>query len=213
MRRRRSCVLRALIEEIAEKGQGVSIFDVGGRRSYWNIFDDEFLERCGVRVTLVNREAPGVGANEGSFRFVTGDACRLEDIGEGEFDLAHSNSTIEHVGDWSRVQAFAAETRRVGKSYYVQTPYFWFPIEPHFLLPGFQFLPDGLRAKALVANLAPHKGKSPDIGHAMARVQGARLLDWTQMRFLFPDAEVKFEWVGPFAKSVIAVRGPGGALH
>ncbi|KAB7768828.1 hypothetical protein CKY51_08685 [Xanthomonas maliensis] len=54
---------------------------------------------------------------------------------------------IEHVGDIARMQAFAAEIRRVAAHYYVQTPKAWFPTEPHSLAPGLQFLPRAWQAE------------------------------------------------------------------
>ena len=30
------------------------------------------------------------------------------------------------------MRAFAAETKRLADNYYIQTPYFWFPIDPHY---------------------------------------------------------------------------------
>ena len=59
----------------------------------------------------------------------------------------------------------------------------------------------------LLRNLIPRGGGSPDIGHAMLRVQGDRLLDRAQMTHLFPDGRVQFEWLGPLPKSLIATRG------
>lgn len=61
------------------------------------------------------------------------------------FDIIFSNSVIEHVGSIQNQRKFADEVKRVGKSYWIQTPNRMFPIEPHFLFPFFQFLPGGLR--------------------------------------------------------------------
>src|SRR3546814_10323990 len=64
------------------------------------------------------------------------------------FDIAHSNSVIEHVITWDNMKNFARETRRVAAWHYVQTPYFWFPVDPHFYkLPFYHWLPRPLRAK------------------------------------------------------------------
>ena len=46
----------------------------------------------------------------------------------------------------------ASEVQRVAKRYFIQTPNRYFPIEPHFLFPLFQFLPISIRVW-LVMNL------------------------------------------------------------
>jgi hypothetical protein len=53
---------------------------------------------------------------------------------------------IEHVAP-ARRAAFAAELRRVGRGWFVQSPAFSFPIEPHSLLPGAHWLTPGLRER------------------------------------------------------------------
>ena len=63
---------------------------------------------------------------------------------DGEFDLAYCSSVIEHVAPADR-EAFARELRRVARGWYVQTPAFSFPIEPHALLPAAHWLPARLR--------------------------------------------------------------------
>lgn len=60
-------------------------------------------------------------------------------------DVAFSNSTIEHLGDFAAQNLFAQEVRRVAKRYFVQTPNRYFPIEPHTFVPFFQFLPRRLQ--------------------------------------------------------------------
>jgi hypothetical protein len=207
LRRRRLSVLRGLIAKIYAARGAVKILDVGGRRSYWRLVGEDLLMRNGVHITLLNSDASQIGfIEEQNYSAVVGDACNSNQFEDNQFDLVHSNSTIEHVGDWSRVEAFAREIRRLAPNYFVQTPYFWFPIEPHFLLPAFHWLPEGLRAKILMTFIASHKGRSVNIGDAMHRVQGARLLDQKQMQYLFFDAELSFEWIGPFPKSILAVR-------
>jgi ubiquinone/menaquinone biosynthesis C-methylase UbiE len=67
--------------------------------------------------------------------YVEGDACRVEGFKERSFDMVFSNSVIEHVGPADKQADFAREVRRLGKSYWVQTPSMWFPIEAHCGMP------------------------------------------------------------------------------
>jgi SAM-dependent methyltransferase len=76
--------------------------------------------------------------------FVQADAAHGLPFADGEFDLVYCSSVIEHVPPQSRA-AFAAELRRVGSAWMVQTPARSFPIEPHSLLPFAHWLPVGLR--------------------------------------------------------------------
>ena len=72
--------------------------------------------------------------------FVQSDAAEGLPFADGEFDLVYCNSVIEHVPP-ERREAFAAELRRVGRGWYVQTPAWSFPLEPHALLPFAHWLP------------------------------------------------------------------------
>ncbi len=78
--------------------------------------------------------------------FVQADATAGLPFQDREFDLVYCSSVIEHVPP-PRRQAFAAELRRVGRGFYVQTPAFSFPVEPHALLPFAHWLPVALRKR------------------------------------------------------------------
>jgi SAM-dependent methyltransferase len=65
---------------------------------------------------------------------------------DGEFDLVYCSSVIEHVPRGHRA-AFARELRRVGRGWFVQTPAYSFPIEPHSLLPAAHWLPARARRR------------------------------------------------------------------
>ena len=182
------------------------ILDLGGRIDYWEPFDKAMLARCGVHITLVNPEATNPD-NDPMFTAMDGDACDLGQWEDGAFDLVHSNSVVEHVGDWPRMEAFARETRRLAPRYYVQTPYFWFPVEPHFSAPFFHWRSEQSRARSLMKRGHGFSERAPDLGVAMRDVQHARLLDKAQFSFLFPDADYPHERVAGLTKSLIAVRG------
>src|SRR3984893_2527829 len=76
--------------------------------------------------------------------FVRADAASGLPFASGEFDLVYCASVIEHVPPAHR-ERFAAELRRVGRGWLVQTPAFSFPVEPHSLLPAAHWLPPRLR--------------------------------------------------------------------
>jgi SAM-dependent methyltransferase len=124
--------------------------------------------------------------------FVQADASVRLPFADGEFDLAYANSVIEHVAP-ARRPAFAAELRRVARGWYVQTPARSFPIEPHSLLPGAQWLPLGLRRRYW------RLGATGDW-------QEIALLGRGELEALFGAAEP--ERFGPLAKSWISVRLP-----
>jgi hypothetical protein len=114
---------------------------------------------------------------------------------DGSFDLVYSNAVIEHVGDFESQRRFAAECRRVGVGYYVQTPNRRFPVEVHLMRPFVHWLPRRVQERML------HRRKSWFL-------REIRLLDRGEMRSLFDDAEIWHERVLGVSKSLIAVRRP-----
>jgi SAM-dependent methyltransferase len=76
--------------------------------------------------------------------FVQADAAQRLPFDDAAFDLAYSSSVVEHV-EPERRAAFAAEVRRIARGWFVQTPAWSFPIEPHALLPFAHWLAPTLR--------------------------------------------------------------------
>lgn len=204
-RRARMRRVAALIEEVFAERGACRIVDLGGRPDYWGAIDRALLEAQGVHITIVNLE-PQTRIDDPLFEQIVGDACALE-AEDGAFDIAHSNSVIEHVGDWARMEAFAAETRRLAPRYYVQTPYFWFPVEPHLSAPFVHWAPEPMRARWLIRRGRAFVAPVGDMAGAMRAVQDARLLDKAMMRALFPDARLAEEKVAGLTKSLMAIRG------
>ena len=104
------------------------------------------------------------------------------------------------------MQACAKEIRRTAIEYYVQTPYLWFPVEPHFRAPFFAWLPEQVRARILMRFDLGYIGRAATLDQAMTDVQSINLLDLAQMRALFPDSEIRFERALGLPKSLIATR-------
>ena len=91
--------------------------------------------------------------------FVQADATERLPFDDGAFDLAYSSSVVEHV-DPARRAAFAAEIRRVARGWFVQTPAWSFPIEPHALLPFAHWLPAVAAAPLLAAGRGRARGRT-----------------------------------------------------
>lgn len=203
-RARRFDLIAAEIRRIAATRGQCRIIDIGGREEYWRPILP-VLEETRARVTVVNLEKtqPQSGPR---FDFRYGNACDLSDIESRSFDFVHSNSLIEHVGRFADMKRCADEVRRLAPSYYVQTPYLWFPIEPHYRVPFFAWLPEAWRARLTMMRGWGYIARAETLEDAMREVQGINLLDKTQMQALFPDADVKFERVLGLPKSMLAIR-------
>jgi SAM-dependent methyltransferase len=122
--------------------------------------------------------------------FVRADAAAGLPFATDEFDLVYCSSVIEHVAP-ARRTAFAAEVRRVGRGWFVQTPAFSFPLEPHSLLPAVHWLPRRLR-------------KSVWRFGAARGWEEISLLRRAEVEELFGPARA--ERVGPLVKSWVCVR-------
>lgn len=178
---------------------GFRVLDLGGTPTSWL--------RAPVRpkhVVVVNLAEVG-DTGESWLTVEQGDACALpEHLFEQSFDLVFSNSLIEHVGGHARRQDLADAVHRLAPRHWVQTPYRYFPVEPHWLFPGMQFLP--LRARAFVVRAWPlaHTRATRDAATRIAL--GTELLSLTEMQHYFPRSEIVRERFGPLVKSMVAVR-------
>jgi len=207
LRARRSGPLQQLIKDAHAAHGNVRLLDLGGRKSYWNILPPGFLQQHRVTVTLVNLPGELSGTDDEVFRHVAGDASNLE-YADKSFHIAHSNSVIEHVGGWQNAKRFASECRRVASGLFVQTPYFWFPIEPHYMAPVFHWLPRPMQELLVLKFALGYSGKKePNLDAAITSIEGApRLLDMRAYRLLFPDCTILKERFFLLTKSLIAVR-------
>ncbi|MGP3917542.1 hypothetical protein [Nonomuraea sp. 10N515B] len=135
-----------------------------------------------------------------------GDATELSaEVLSGDYDLVYSNAVIEHVGGHLRRERFAENVRSLADRHWVQCPYRYFPIEPHVLFPGFQFLP--VAARTTVISHWPLVHTTP--GNRLAALRDAmevELLSVTEMRYYFPTSQLRYERMGGLIKSMIAVQ-------
>ena len=198
LRKRRFQILRQLLDAAAAP---VTILDIGGTATYWELVTDGQVGE-NLRITLLNTDS--FPATHTNFSALAGDGRSMPRFADKQFDIVFSNSTIEHVGDFNDQMRMADEVRRVGRRYYVQTPNRYFPIEPHFIFPFFQFLPVWLRVDLVLRLRLGWYGSRPTREQVLADVTGIRMLTRRELRQLFPDAAIVDErWCG-LVKSFVA---------
>lgn len=200
-RARRFALLSGLLDRLPRPWR---LLDVGGTPGYWR--DMGFRVPDGCEITILNLGAERERIAEGIVT-TPGDARALE-YGNASFDVVFSNSVIEHLGTHEAQRSMAREVMRVGRRYFVQTPNFWFPVEPHFLVPAFQWLPRQARI-AIVERFRPGWYGRDVRARADAErvVDEIRLLTRREMRRLFPDATVVTERALGLPKSFVAYAG------
>ena len=200
-RARRFKTFLDVLDSAGVTGRPTKVLDIGGTESYWRALEDQWRGR-NLDITLVNLNVEP--RDEGIFHHRPGDACNLA-LADNVFDVVHSNSVIEHVGHWDQMARMAGEVRRLAPHYYVQTPNFWFPVEPHYRSLFYHWLPESTRAARLVSKKRGFRS-APNFDTAMRDIQTVVLLTGRQMRELFPDGRLLRERVGPLTKSLIMVR-------
>lgn len=198
-RRRRMAPFLTLLEPFQEP---VRILDVGGTLSFWKNNVPNLPKKCHWTILNMEKETAGTTPN---VTMVQGDARNLSQFGDKIFDICFSNSVIEHVGSLFDQQAMSLEIRRVGVSYFVETPNRYFPLEPHFLVPWWQFGPVWIRAWLLNHMRVGWWHRRPDPLIARADVEQIRLLNHYEMQRLFPEGRIHRETFGPLTKSLVAV--------
>jgi 2-polyprenyl-3-methyl-5-hydroxy-6-metoxy-1,4-benzoquinol methylase len=195
---KRFLFFRSLLDRLPRP---VSILDIGGTQDYWNMMN---FADSGVKITLLNLEAQPVSGD--SFESVKGDATDLSAYGDQSFDIVYSNSVIEHLFNREAQQKMANEVKRVGKNYFIQTPNYYFPIEPHWVFPFFQFLPVNGRIWMTRNFNLGHIGRITDPEEASKQVKEVQLLTRRQLQDFFPAAAMYEERFLGLTKSLVAYR-------
>lgn len=167
------------------KIESMSVIDLGGTVDSWLRAP---VRPASVRVVSL---APAPRCLADWIRADQADACSLPaHISGGSYDLVVSESLIGHVGGHAQRVRLADAVHSLADRHWVQAPYRYFPVDPHWLFPWFQFLPPAVRAE--VARWWPP-----------AQV---RLLSRAEMACYFPDSTLQFERTLGVIRSIAAVR-------
>lgn len=173
-----------------------SVIDFGGTPEIWLSVG----RRNVVLLNIDEQQAPT------GFVAIKGDA-RKTSFPDKAFDLAFSNSTIEHVGTWEDQRAFARELRRVGKQVYCQTPARRFFFEPHYFTPFVVWFGFLLKQYWFVRYCTYYGIRWKPSREQVRDFQShLRLLNYCEMQQLFPDCKILRERFLGMTKAYIAIR-------
>jgi hypothetical protein len=200
MRTRRFELFERLVEPMPRP---LRILDIGGTNEFWE--QRGWAERDDVEIVTANLEAEE--QLHENIHPVVADATDLSRYDDDSFDITFSNSVIEHLFTYEAQAAMAREVQRVGRAYWVQTPNYWFPVEPHFLVPGWQWLPEPARIALIRKRRLGWRGPCPEIEDARRAVGEIRLMTGKELATLFPHATLRPERFKGFTKSWIVTGG------
>jgi len=179
------------------------ILDVGGETAFWE--NRGWAGRTDIQIFSLNL-VPEEQKHE-NIKPIAGDATNLSEFEDGSFDIGFSNSVIEHLFTFENQRRMALEMQRVAKIIWLQTPNYWFPLEPHFQIPAWQWMPLGLRTAMIQRWKCGWRGPCPDPMGARKLVEEIRLLSRKELEMLFPKATLLPEKFCGFVKSWTVVGG------
>ncbi|MBI2419695.1 MAG: class I SAM-dependent methyltransferase [Ignavibacteriales bacterium] len=204
MRAKRVRIFLDMAEDVFKQNGSVKVVDIGGTPEYWGIVGKETITRLNMHITIINVDKTMRGLQP-CMTYVQGDACEMYMFADKSFQLAHSNSVIEHVGSDENKKRFAKEVQRVAEHYYIQTPNFYFPIEPHFLIPFFHWMPYWMRIQlSMLFNMGYYE-RAESRQEAEVLLKHNAMLSKKEFRKLFPLAKIITEKFLGLSKSFIAI--------
>jgi len=190
-------------EKIKKMEKPITILDIGGTAGFW--INESYHKRDDIMITVLNLRAEE--RRYPNIKVVEGDACDLSMYEDNAFDIAFSNSLIEHLYTKESQVKMANEAMRVGRYHFIQTPNRYFPIEPHFKFPFFQFLPKAIKV-FLQTRTSLINGVRYDREYAENIVEEIRLLSRKEMQELFPKSSLYVERFLGLAKSFVFYNLP-----
>ena len=177
----------------------ITILDVGGTEDFWRLRG--LADHDQYKITVLNLEL--ISTTAANIQGVKGNATDLGEYGDNSFDIVFSNSVIEHLYTWENQEKMAAEVRRVGVHYFIQTPNKYFPMEPHYLVPFFDLLPRGLKLWILTKTSWALKRRWTE-EEAQTSVDEIQLLSFRKFQQLFPGSQMYKERLFGLVKSFTA---------
>jgi hypothetical protein len=203
LRKNRFTHVQSIINALIEKKGTIRILDLGGDLSYWENMN---WKNTSTHISLLNLASITIpDDSKHLFEAIQADAlkCPFPDY---TFDLVFSNSAIEHMGSLQNQKIFAQEVKRLAHNYIIQTPSFWFPLEPHCRIPFFQFIPHGIRAVMLMIFKIHYFPKAKNYREGIEASKTTMMMGKTKFKSFFPDAIISTEFLWGMPKSYTAIK-------
>ncbi|MCX6111687.1 MAG: methyltransferase domain-containing protein [Proteobacteria bacterium] len=186
---------------ILNPDESTTILDVGGTSKNWDLLD----YKCKSNIILLNIEDFQQTEWCSPYKFVKGDGRYLDYL-DKSFDIAFSNSVIEHVGNYEDQKRFADEILRVGKKVWVQTPAKSFFVEPHLICFFIHHFPPKIQEATIRYFSLWGLITKPSRERSKEFLRSIRLLNYREIKALFPSCKIYKERFIFFTKSYIVVR-------
>lgn len=207
IRRRRFRRLQIYLDKLcANTPRPIKMLDIGGGFKFWE--QSGFPDPLEYSITLLNHVVPALPENIPGFSVMKGDARELGEKECQEFDIAFSNSVIEHVGEDEDQKKMADSILKNFDKYIVQTPNFWFPFEPHSQIPFFQYIPHFIRGGLIfVFGNITYFPRKETYKECVSVSKSTRMLTKRKLKALFPKAKIITESLFGLPKSFIVIGG------
>lgn len=201
MMRFRPARMQAIRTMFPKLNQQAAVLDVGGTSAWW-----KDMSVATKDITIVNLDtAHQTTVESAGYKFSCANGCALP-FADRSFDLAFSNSVIEHVGGWEDQKKFAQELLRCGRDIYLQTPNKWFPVEPHLIAPFIHWLPFHIQRRLVRWFSVWGWVTKPSQQEIDDCIKNIRLLTASEVHTLFKGCDIKAEKFLWMTKSFLVIR-------
>lgn len=168
----------------------LNIIDLGGSICYWSNLG--FINNDNYKISILNIEEQDTGDCK-NITFIKGDVRNLSFIDDKSYDLVFSNSLLEHLNTFEDQNKLAKEIMRIGKHFFIQTPNYYFPVEPHFLFPFFQFFSEDIRTRLVSNYNLGWFQRQADKEKAAKLASSIRLLKRNELKEMFFESKIYSE--------------------
>ena len=188
--------------------KNITILDLGGESVYWEVLDKEkIFHQDNIQIIMLNLIKEK--SHSPNMISIVGNAKNLSMFRDKSVDIVFAHSVIQYITNTIDKFQMAKEIERVSDCYFIQTPNYYFPLEPHYKMPFFQFFPLKMKAFILRHFKTGLKKKLTDYNLSIKAAKRVKLLKKKELRKLFPDSTLYCERALGMTKSFTIHKGFG----